>query len=337
MYAWVLETQAPIEKRPLKLVEVPTPEPIGDEIRVKVEYCGICRTDLHIAEGDIPLHKRHLILGHEIVGIVDKVAESAKRFKQGDRVGISWLNSTCGKCKYCKSGRENYCVDIMRTGWDRDGGFAQYTKIREDFAFDLSQMDLDPPDIAPLMCPGIAGYFAFKLSEAKRGDKLGLFGFGPTANYILKVANHLGIEVFVSTRSKNHQEIAKREGALWVGNVMEEEIPVKLDSIILFPPAGELVEVALKNLTRAGILVLAPVAMSKIEIENYSKNLWGRTIKSLYQVRRDYGKEFLKIANEAQLTIDKRIFEFTELQDAMILLRKGEIKEMNAVLKVARD
>lgn len=238
MKAWILEEQSNIEERPLNLTEVPLPCPNNQEIRVKVQACGICRTDIHIAEGDLPLKKSPLILGHEIVGMVEKTGEEVRNFRPGDPVGISWLHSTCGQCKYCLRGKENYCPDFKCTGWDVDGGFAEYVTIKEDFALSLKGINMEPEDIAPLMCPGIAGYCAFRLTEAERGDKLGLFGFGPTAYYVLKSANHLGIEVYVSTRSSIHKEGARKNGAVWVGNVMKEKIPASLDSAILFPPGG---------------------------------------------------------------------------------------------------
>ena len=335
MKAWMLEVQRPIEKRPLKFTEIPTPIPKGDEIRIKINYCGICRTDLHIIEGDLPLKKKPIIPGHEIIGVVDKLGDKVKRFKIGDVVGVSWLNSTCGKCKYCLSGRENYCPYIKLTGWDVDGGYAEYTVIREKFAFDLNFMKMEKADIAPLMCPGISGYTAFKLTEVTKGDKLGLIGFGPTAYYILKVAKYFNTKTFVSTRSKEHKEIAKKAGANWVGNIIEEDFPEKLDAIILFPPVGDLVEKALSQLTRAGVLVLSAVSMSEIKIRNYSKNLWGRQIKTLYNVKLSDGNEFLKIANNLNLTIKKSIFKFEELQDALISFKRGKIKGLVGVVKIS--
>lgn len=333
MLAWILEEQTPIEKKPLKIVDIKESEPNENELKIRVEYCGICRTDLHIAEGDLPLHKKPIVLGHEIIGIVDEIGKNVEKYEVGDRIGISWLNYTCGKCKYCLNGKENYCPYIKRTGWDIDGGFEEYAIINEKFAFDLRKIDIHPSYMAPLMCPGIAGYFAFKLADVKKGDKLGLFGFGPTAYYISKIAKNMGIDVYVSTRSEEHKRIASRD-AKWVGNAAIEEIPEKLDSIIFFPPAGNLVESALKNLEKDGILVLSAVSMSNIEIKNYTKNLWGRTIKTLYQVRRDYGNEFLEIIRKMKIKIPIKIFEFEELQDAMIMMKKGELKEMNAVLKI---
>lgn len=319
----------------MKLADVPLPRPESREIRVKVQACGICRTDIHIAEGDLPLKKSPLILGHEIVGKVEKTGKEVRNFQPGDSVGISWLHSTCRKCKFCLHEKENYCPDFQCTGWDVDGGFAEYLTIKEDFALSLEGISMEPEDIAPLMCPGIAGYCAFKLTEAERGDKVGLFGFGPTAYYVLKAANYLGIESYVSTRSSASKEEARRNGAVWVGNVMEEKIPVLLDSAILFPPAGALVEPSLSYVKKGGILVLAPVSMSMVEIKNYSENLWGRDVRTLYNVNRAEAEEFLKIAGQADIKMGRQVFSMEDLQEAMIHVKKGRIKEPNAVIRIS--
>ncbi len=337
MKAWIVEKQAPIGSNPLELVEdYPTPKPGEREIRIHVTHCGICRTDLHIAEGDIPLSKKPIIPGHEIVGIVDKLGLKAKRFRIGDRVGISWLNSTCGKCKYCLRGDENYCPHIKRTGYDVDGGFAEYAIVHEDYAFDLRHVNLPSEELAPMMCPGITGHYAFRISEIREGERLGMLGFGPTAYYILRVAKSMGIEVYISTRSEKHKKIAKKYGADWVGNLAYEDFPHKVDAFIFFPTAGKLVERALENTVPAGTLVLGAVAMTPITINNYTANLWGRTIKTIYQVRRDYGNEFIKIADKLHLTIEKEIVDFEEVPDAMLRLKKGEINGMVQVIKIGR-
>ncbi len=334
MKAWVVEEQKPIEDRPLKLVDLPVPEPGEKEIRVRVTHCGICRTDLHITEGDIPLSKRPIVPGHEIVGIVDKLGPEAKRFKVGDRVGISWLNSTCGKCKYCLRGDENYCPEIKRTGYDVDGGFAEYVLVHEDYAFDLRHISLSSEDLAPIMCPGITGHYAFRISEVREGERLGMLGFGPTAYYILRVAKSMNIEVYISTRSEEHKRIAEKYGADWVGNIVHEDFPHKVDAFIFFPTAGKLVERALANTVPAATLVLGAVTMSPISIENYTANLWGRTIKTIYQVRRDYGKEFIEIADRLKLGIEKEIVKFREVPEAMLRLKKGEVNGMVQVIKI---
>jgi len=337
MRAWLLQKQANIEEKPLKLLEVPQ-SPLEDkEIRIKVLVCGICRTDLHIAEGDLPHKKLPLILGHEILGIVSERGKAARKHRVGDRVGVSWLHDTCGKCKFCVSGKENYCPDFRATGWDADGGFAEYTTIGEDFAHSLNDVHMKPEEIAPLMCPGIAGYLACKLTESERGDKLGLYGFGPTAYYVLKVAKVLGIDVYVSTRSPQHIEEAKKHGAVWAADASKSGIPHTLDSAIVFPPAGALVEPSLSGIKIGGTLVLAPVSMSTIEVGNYSKNLWGRNVKTLYNVKIHEAREFLDLVKHMDLETKSRLFPFEELQDAMMRVKNGEIKEPNAVIKVADE
>jgi propanol-preferring alcohol dehydrogenase len=274
MKAWIVEEQKNIEDKPVKLVELPVPEPGENEIRIKITHCGICRTDLHIAEGDIPLSKKHVVPGHEIVGVVDKVGPGAKKYKIGDRVGVSWLYWTCGKCKYCLRGDENYCPHIKRTGYDVDGGFEEYIVVNEDFAFDLRNIELPSEDLAPIMCPGITGHYAFRISGVREGERLGMLGFGTTAYYILRVAKSLDIEVYISTRSEEHERIAKKYGADWVGNLANEDFPHKVDAFIFFPTAGNLVERALENTVPAATLVLGAVTMTPITISNYTANLW---------------------------------------------------------------
>jgi len=332
MKAWIVEEQRPIEEDPLKLIDVPVPQPGPKEIRVRVTHCGICRTDLHIAEGDIPFSKKPIIPGHEIVGVVDALGTNAKRFKRGDRVGISWLNSTCGSCKYCLRGDENYCPNIKRTGYDVDGGFAEYVLVHEDYAFDLRNITLPSEELAPMMCPGITGFYAFKISEIREGERLGMLGFGPTAYYILRVAKSMDIEVYISTRSDKHKKIAQKYGADWVGNLAHENFPKKVDAFIFFPTAGHLVERALENTLPAATLVLGAVTMSPITISNYTLNLWGRKIKTIYQVRRDYGVEFLNVANRLNIDIEKEIVTLEDVPEAMIRLKRGEINGMVQVI-----
>lgn len=335
MRAWILEEQAKIETRPLKLVEVPLPRVKDDQVRIKVLVCGVCRTDIHIAEGDLPLKKSPVVLGHEIVGVVDEVGKKVKRFSIGDKAGVYWLYSSCKNCKYCLSQRENYCPNFKATGWDEDGGYAEYITVPEDYALPLNHVQLEPAEIAPLMCPGIAGYAAFKLTEAQKGYKLGLYGFGPTAYFVLKVAESMGIETYVSTRSLKNIEGARREGANWAADSSKERMPCKLDAAIIFPPAGNLVEPVLSQLEKGGTLVMAPVASSPIVINNYSENLWGHSIKSLYHVKRDDAEEFFSMVENLNLNINTTLFPFEELQDALILVKQGKTEQPNVVIKVA--
>jgi propanol-preferring alcohol dehydrogenase len=334
MRAWILEEQASVEERPLKVVEVPMPQSSGFEVCVKVVACGVCRTDIHIAEGDLALNKTPIILGHEVVGIVEEVGEHVDGFGVGDRASVYWLHSACGRCKYCLSGRENYCPEIQCTGWDADGGFAEYVTVPAAYALPLNDVQMDALEIAPLMCPGIAGYAAFKLAEVQAGDRLGLYGFGPTATCVLKVAQARGIEVYVSTRSSKNLEAATREGARWAANAAEEEMPCKLDAAILFPPAGKLVEPILAQLERGGRLVMAPVSASPITIEDYSENLWGRDIRTLYNLKRSDAEEFFAIIDDLDLQVGTTVFPFDELPDALILAKQGKLPEPNAVIDI---
>jgi propanol-preferring alcohol dehydrogenase len=335
MKAWILEEQARVEEQPLKLVEVPTPHPRDDQVRAKVAACGVCRTDIHIAEGDLALKKAPIILGHEIVGIVDEVGENVERFGVGDRAGVYWLHSACGRCKYCLSGRENYCPEIQCTGWDADGGYAEYVTVPAAYALPLNAIQMDALEIAPLMCPGIAGYAAFKLAQVQGGDRLGLYGFGPTAYCVLKVAQALDVEVYVSTRSPKNIEAATQEGARWAANAAKEEMPYKLDAAILFPPAGNLVEPALAQLERGGILVMAPVSASPITIENYSRNLWGRDIRTLYNLKRSDAEEFFTLVDQLDLQVGTTVFPFEELPEALVQAKQGKLPQPNAVIQMA--
>jgi propanol-preferring alcohol dehydrogenase len=332
MRAWILDKQASVVDTPLRLEEIPTPEPSDQEIRIRVHACGICRTDLHIAEGDLPLKKTPLILGHEIVGLVDQVGRDVKSFKPGDRAGVAWLNHACGTCKFCLSDRENLCSQAKFTGWDADGGYAEYTVVNGEFAFPLTD-SLSFEELAPLMCPGIAGYRALRLTDAEQGQRVGLYGFGPTAAYTLQVAKHLGMEVYAITRSKKNREAARELGADWIGSY-EDSPPRLMDAGIIFPPAGNLVEFALSQLESGGRLILAPVYMTPIEIRDYNLIWQERTIKSLAHISRQDGNEFLKIAGEIKIKGQIETFPFENLADAFALVKDGKIQG-NAVIQIA--
>jgi propanol-preferring alcohol dehydrogenase len=332
MQAWILENQQPIEKKPLVLKEIPDPHAKVQEIRIKNIACGVCRTDLHVAEGDLPAKKLPLILGHEIVGIVDETGPRVSRFKIGDRVGIAWLHSACGCCKYCLSDRENLCRHALFTGWSADGGFAEYSVVPADFAFALSKT-LPFVEMAPMMCPGIAGYRALRLTELRPSDVLGLYGFGPTAAYTLQVAKHHDLKVYVTTRSEKNKSSAEELGADWVGGY-EDPAPALVDGAIIFPPAGNLVPYALSQLSSGGRLVLAPVTMTPIEIRDYSHIWQERSIISLAHITRRDGVEFLNIAGQNNLQTTVEVFPFEELQEALIRVKHGNVNG-NAVIKVS--
>ena len=332
MKAWIVERQAKIEEKPLKLVEIPAPHPKGGEIRIKIAACGVCRTDIHIVEGDLPLRKSPLIPGHEIVGIVDELGAGARSFKLGDKVGVAWLNSTCGQCKFCLSGRENLCPYARFTGWDVNGGYAEYTTAPGAFAFHLGER-LPLGEAAPLMCPGIAGYRAFKLTLLEKGQKLGLYGFGPTASYVLQVARFRGVQTFVVTRSEKNKQAARESGADWVGGY-EDEAPCRLDAGIVFPPVGSLVEFGLSQLDSGGRLVLAPVTSTPIEIKDYDRIWMERCIISLANICREDGREFLRIAGEIKIQTRLEAFDFDELPEVLVGVAHGRV-DGNAVIRVA--
>jgi propanol-preferring alcohol dehydrogenase len=334
MKAWILEHQAPIENKPLVLKEITDPHPRGNEIRIRNMACGVCRTDIHVAEGDLPLKKSPLILGHEVVGMVDEIGEKVSHFNIGDRAGIAWLNSTCGKCKFCLSNRENLCPHARFTGWDADGGFAEFSIVHADFAYHLSEKQ-SFAEMAPLMCPGIAGYRALRLTELQPGDKLGLYGFGPTAVYVLQVAKHTRIDVYVITRSEKNKNAANELGADWVGGY-DDEIPVLLDGGIIFPPAGNLVAHALSQLDSGGRLVLGPVTMTPIEIGDYNFLWQERSIISLAHITRNDCIEFLQLANNINLKASIEVFAFEDLQEALICVKDGKVNG-NAVIQIADD
>jgi len=337
MRAWILKKQAPVEDYPLRLVEIPAPQVREGEIRIKVLVCGVCRTDIHIAEGDLPLKKSHVILGHETVGIVNVVGKNARRFRVGDMVGVYWLHNTCGQCKHCLAQKENYCLGFKATGWDEDGGFAEYLTIPEQSAVSVEGIPLAPAEIAPLLCPGVAGYAAFKLTQVQKGDKLGLYGFGPTAHCVLKVAQAMEIESYVNTRSRKNIRRAAQEGATWVSDTSKEPFPCKLDAAIIFPPAGNLVEPALSHVEIGGTVVMAPVSSSQIVIDDYSNHFWGRSLKTLYHVTKSDAEEFFTIVRgfAPEIRVGASVFPFEALQDALIQAKHGELEQPNAVIQIA--
>lgn len=324
MKAWVLEKQGKVETKPLIKKEIPIPKVKKNEIRIKIKATGICRTDLHVIEGDLPLHKKFVIPGHQIVGIVEEIGQDVTSFKEADRAGAAWLYSSCGSCKFCVSGRENLCGDAKFTGWDTDGGYTEFIVLDADFAYHLGDNHSSVEQV-PFMCAGITGYRGYRLAKIKEGEKLGFFGFGPTASFILQIAKAKNIECFVVTRSKHNRNSAKELKADWVGDY-NDKFPVKLDAAIFYPPAGELISNTLSLLLPGGRLILSPIYMSPIEIKNYTSLLWmERSIKSVANVTRRDGTEFLKIADELQIKSRIELFDFDNIPEALIKVSKGEI------------
>jgi len=325
MKAWILPKQGKVETKPLKQKGIPIPEVKKNEILIKIKATGICRTDLHVIEGDLPLHKKPVIPGHQIVGIVDEIGKGVTSFKKGDRAGAAWLYNSCGRCKFCISGRENLCDNAEFTGWDVNGGYAEFIVIDENFAYHLGKNHSFVEQV-PFMCAGITGYRGYHLADVKKGEKLGLFGFGPTAAFVLQIAKSKDIECFVVTRNRHNQNSAKELEADWVGDY-DDKFPVKLDAAIFYPPAGELVSYVLSLLSPGGRLILSPIYMSPIEIKDYTKLLWmERSIKSVANITRTDGIEFLKIADDLKLKSRIELYKFDDIPEALIKVSKGKIK-----------
>jgi propanol-preferring alcohol dehydrogenase len=268
----VIDRRAPIASAPLVLRDVPVPEPGPRELRVRVRACGLCRTDLHVIEGELPPVTSPLIPGHQVVGTAHALGAGATRFALGARVGIAWLRQVCGRCPDCLAGRENLCASPRFTGYHDHGGYAEYALVHEDFAYAIPDAFSDA-EATPLLCAGIIGYRALVRSGVPDGGRLGLHGFGASAHIVLQLARARGCHVFVSTRGARHRELASRMGATWVGDA-DEAPPVKLDAAILFAPAGELVPPALRALRRGGRLACAGIYMSDIPAMSYEPHLF---------------------------------------------------------------
>ncbi len=323
MQAMQMAVPKPIEDNPLAAVELPLPEPGAGQLRIRVRACGICHTDLHIVEGEIDLPRLPLVPGHQIVGVVDKLGSGASRFAVGDRVGVPWLYHTDGTCRYCASGRENLCVNAQFTGHDVDGGYAQYMVAPADFAYPLPA-GFDDVQAAPLLCAGVIGYRAFRLSEAKRGDRLGLYGFGASAHITIQVARHIGCEVYVFTRGEEHRRLAQQLGATWVGDASEH--PVPLDAAIIFAPAGALVLQALAALDRGGTLALAGIYMTPIPQFDYKLIYGERTMRSVANATRRDAEELLTLAAKIPIHTEVKTFALADANKALQMLKAGQIE-----------
>jgi propanol-preferring alcohol dehydrogenase len=307
MRAMLLDDCGPIQNSPLRLVELPAPVPGRREVRVKVSRCAICRTDLHVIEGELPRQKLPLIPGHQVVGRVDALGPECGRFRIGERVGVAWLRHTCGTCGFCRSERENLCEHSRFTGYHVDGGYAEYAVVPEDFAHPLPAVFTDS-QAAPLLCAGIIGYRALKRCNLPAGGKLALFGFGSSAHVVLQIARHHGCEVYVVTRAEPHVALARSLGATWAGTDAKR-LPVRVDSAIIFAPAGELVPVALERLEKGGTLALAGIYMSAVPTLDYEKHLfYERNVHSVTANTRADARELL--AEAAQMPLRPHITEY---------------------------
>ena len=333
MKAMLLRRPAAIEGRPLEFAEVAMPEPGPGQLRIRVEACGVCRTDLHTVEGELPPRKQPVVPGHQVVGVVDRLGEGVKGFRVGQRLGIAWLRWTCGECQYCRAGRENLCGLARFTGWDSDGGYAQYAVVDAAYAYRMPE-GLEPEVAAPLLCAGIIGYRALKQSEIGPGQRLGIYGFGSSAHLVMEIARFWNCEVYVSTRQRHHQELARSMGAAWVGDGVPSR---KLHSAIIFAPAGRLVPRALEALQKGGTLVLAGIYMTAVPELDYEKHLfYERTIRSVTANTRQDGQELLELAGRIPLRPRVRGFPLAQANQALLELKQDRF-EGSGVLRVETE
>ena len=295
MRAWVVDHPGPIGSRPLRAVELPEPWPGPGEVRVRMLACGVCRTDLHLAEGDLAPRRPLTVPGHEVVGVVDARGPAATRFDLDDRIGIAWLRRTCGKCRWCRTARENLCRDAAFTGWDADGGYAEFAVVPEAYAYRIPT-GLGDVEAAPLLCAGIVGYRALKRAQLPPGGRLGIYGFGASAHVVAQVAIAQGAVVHVLTRSAAARALALELGAASAGPA-DGMPPEPLDSAVLFAPAGELVPVAMRALDQGGTLAVAGIHLTDIPRLVYADELFReKQLRSVTANTRADGEEFLRLA-----------------------------------------
>jgi alcohol dehydrogenase, propanol-preferring len=344
MKAMLLRRIAPIISSPLELVDLPLPEPGPGEVRIRVRCCAICRTDLHVIEGDLPQEKMPIIPGHQIVGVVDKLgpplpaSQSDARLRLGQRVGVAWLRHTCGHCGFCTRGKENLCDSARFTGYHADGGYAEYTLAPAAFCYELPESLPSPfgrgaggegcasdVEASPLLCAGIIGYRALRRCDLPNGGRLALYGFGSSAHVVIQIAIHRGCEVYVVTRGEKHRELARRMGAAWVGEDAAQ-LPVKVDSAIMFAPTGELVLPALESLKKGGTLSLAGIYMTPIPQMDYQRYVfYERDIHSVTCNTREDGRELLAEAAAIPIRPHTTIYPLADANRALQDLKNDRI------------
>jgi propanol-preferring alcohol dehydrogenase len=331
MKACFLRAPAKVESNPLEFGDVPKPEPRPGEVLIRVEVCGVCRTDLHVIEGELPSKQSPLIPGHQAVGHVAASGIGAGRLSIGSRVGVAWLHKTDGTCEYCLRGEENLCDDPQFTGYTVNGGYAEYVVAPQDFVYPLPE-NLPAEQAAPLLCAGIIGYRCLRLSGVKAGARLGLYGFGAAGHVAIQVARHWGVEVYASSRDARHQTLAKELGAVWTGGTLEAP-PQELDAAIVFAPAGEIVPAALAALKKGGRLILGGIHMSDIPSFSYDLLYQERSIRSVANNTREDGAQFLRLAAEIPVRMHVQVYPLAEANRALNALKNDAIRGA-AVLRV---
>jgi propanol-preferring alcohol dehydrogenase len=322
MDAWAVERPRPIDERPLRLVRRAVPSPGPGEVLVRVLACGLCRTDLHLCEGDLEPRRPGVVPGHQAVGEVVDRAAGADRFEVGDRIGIAWLRRTCGSCEFCRRGAENLCPWSKYTGWDADGGFAEYAVVPQDYAYALPT-DRSPVELAPLLCAGIIGYRALNRSKLPPGGRLGIYGFGSSAHLTAQLAAAQGAEIFVMTRGEGNQALARELGVAYVGGAQDRP-PVALDSAIVFAPAGEIVPFALQALKPGGTVAVAGIYLSDVPSLNYERDLFReRDLRSVTSNTRADGEELFRLAARLSVVPRTTVVPFGQLDRALADLAHG--------------
>ena len=329
MKAAILTAPQNVAQRPLTISEVAQPEPGPAHILVKVRACGVCRTDLHIVEGELGPARAGLTPGHQIVGEV--VAGATDKLPQGKRVGVSWLGGTDGSCPYCRRGLENLCDSPVFTGYTVDGGFAEYARARADFVFPLPEA-LDDLQAAPLLCAGIIGFRSLRVAGVEKGERVGLFGFGSSAHLALPVLLSWNCEVFVSTRGASHRQLATSLGATWAGSALDRP-PVTLDRAITFAPSGDVVVAALASLRKGGVVAINAIHLDRIPEFDYDRLLWGeRQIRSVANMTRSDARDFLQIASEINLRPKVTAFPLDQVNQALLAVKNDSIDGAAVIL-----
>ena len=322
MKAAILSSPQPVSQRPLQIVDVANPRLRSGHVLLRVRACGVCRTDLHIVEGELPPKQLRIIPGHQIVGeVVDGAGDG---MPAGTRVGVSWLGGTDGTCSYCQRGMENLCDSPTFTGYTIAGGYAEYAFARSDFVFPLPQ-SLDDLHAAPLLCAGIIGFRSLRVAGVQPGERVGLYGFGASAHLVIAVLHAWKCEVFVSTRGKSHRELAASLGAIWVGNETEKP-PVELDRAVTFAPSGDVVIAALSSLRKGGVVAINAIHLDRMPEFDYDKLLWGeRQLRSVANMTRADARDFLALAAQIGLQPKVTVFSLDQANDALIAVKNDAV------------
>jgi alcohol dehydrogenase, propanol-preferring len=322
MKAAILISPEPVAKRPLQIADVPKPELKPGHVLLRVRACGVCRTDLHIIEGELPPQQPRIIPGHQIVGEIAEIA--GNEIPLTSRVGVSWIGGTDGTCPYCKRGEENLCDHPTFTGYSVPGGYAEYALARSDFVFPLPSA-LDDLHAAPLLCAGIIGFRSLRVAGVQRGERVGLFGFGASAHLVIRVLQSWKCEVYISTRGESHRKLAESLGAIWVGTETEKP-PVELDRAITFAPAGDVVIAALGSLRKGGVVAINAIHLDRMPQFDYDRLLWGeRQIRSVANMTRADARDFLELAAEIGLKPQVTVFPLDQANEALLAVKKDAI------------